>query len=62
MMEGNTSRELTLGENLEMAQGRTYESTNLPPPMSARVNENPDLCDRIDHDNLLPVTSNEDIA
>ena len=62
LLGGSTSRELALGENLELAQGHAYESTGLPLPMSARVNQNPDLCGRTDHDNLLPVTSNEEIA
>ena len=58
ILDNNTSRDITLADNFEMGQGRNFESMNQP--LSARINENPDLCDRIDHDKLLPVTSNEE--
>ena len=55
----NMSLNLALAENIEQMQGRNFDG--VIQPLSARNNDNPDLCDRLDHDKMHPVTSNEDI-
>ena len=56
----NKSDDLTLAENMELGHGRNFDGMNQQ--LSHRVNENPDLVDRLDHDKLHPVCSDEHLA
>ena len=54
-----SNADLTILDNMEFAGGRDNDSNQ---PLSARVNDNPDLCDRQDQDKIQPVASNEDFT
>ena len=47
-------------EPLELRQQKEF-FLNMSQPLSARLNDNQNICDRLDHDRLAPVTSEQDV-
>ena len=47
-------------EPLELKQQKEL-FLNVGQPLSARLNDNQNICDRLDHDRLAPVTSEQDV-